>query len=176
LVLQNGGPGAHNGRITKVELPFWQFGSHISGSLTYQNTDTSKTAVGFNPRLTAHVTPWGKGAPVGSGLVLPGSRRNFGVNVPGGYLGLLPVTIRDADTHLNVTNWVFAVTGWWAWTALVLLIVLAIVLALNIGKLKQLRIFLPQQTRRLVKKLRRWRKRRRAPRKPGSIDGLRPRP
>jgi len=121
LLLQNGGPGVHVGQITHFSLPFWQFGGGISGTLDYHNTDRSATAVGFKPALSAQVFPWGAAPRLATGLVLPSSERQFALSRPGSYFGLLPVTLTDADSHQNRTQWIFAITGWYQ---LLLLIVI----------------------------------------------------
>ena len=127
LILTNGGPGAHRGSITKLSLPFWQFGTGLHGGLNYRNTDTSQVAVAFIPALSSSVLPWGHATKLTTGLVLPGVTRRFGLDRPGSYLGLLPVTISDAATGNHSTVWVFACTGasWWV---LLLILVLALLI------------------------------------------------
>jgi hypothetical protein len=124
LILTNGGPGAHHGAITSLHLPFWQFGSGLhNGALAYQNTDHSRVAVGFKPRLSTTVLPWGRATGLTSGLVLPSVTRNFTFSRPGSYLGLLPVTATDADTGSHRTAWVFALTGFYLWLVPLLFVV-----------------------------------------------------
>jgi hypothetical protein len=110
-----------HGNIAALKLPFWQFGSGIAGSLLYKNTDSGDRAVGFKPRLTMRVLPWGHAPVLNAGLVLPGSSREFPVLRAGSFAGLLPVTFTDLDTHKSGTRWIFALTGWYAWTAWVIL-------------------------------------------------------
>jgi len=121
LLLQNGGPGVHVGQISHLNLPFWQFGNGITGTLDYRNTDRSTTAVGFKPALTARVFPWGSSPSLATGLVLPSSVRQFAVNRAGSFFGLLPVTLTDAESHQHRTGWVFAVTGWYQLLVIILL-------------------------------------------------------
>jgi hypothetical protein len=115
---------ARHGTITALKLPFWQFGSGISGSLLYKNTGSAPNAVGYRPRLAMRVLPWGHAPTLNSGLVLPGSSRQFPVLRAGSFAGLLPVTFTDLDTHTFATRWVVALTGLYAWVAWVLLAVL----------------------------------------------------
>ncbi len=124
LSLTNGDPHAPRGDITRLDLPFWQFGSGITGSLTYRNTDSSKTALAFKPTLTSRVTPWGRAVASPSGLILPLSTRKFELSRPGAFFGLLPVTLTNSATHHHRTAWVFAVTGWYQWGLPVLIIVI----------------------------------------------------
>jgi hypothetical protein len=124
LILQNGPAGAHTGQIKQYHLPFLQFGSGITGQLTYANTDRSKAPVGFKPALTARAFPWGKPQKQTSGLVLPRSERKFAVNRPGAYLGLIPLTVTDTESGSHRTAWVFAVTGWWRVALPVILLIL----------------------------------------------------
>lgn len=132
LILTNGGPGAHRGAINSLDLAQVQLGGGISGSLMYQNTDNSPTAVGFDPALSTRVTPWGKAAGFTSGLVLPGSTRKFDFTRPGSFFGYLPVTVTDAAAGgVHATAWVFVDTGIYHWLVpliLVLLIFLVIIL------------------------------------------------
>ena len=139
LILTNGGPGAHRGAITDLGLPFWQFGGGglHGGSLSYQNTDRSKVAVAFNPRLSLSVLPWGSRTMLTTGLVMPGITRNFSFARPGSYFGLLPVTITDADSGGHRTAWVFALTSFYLWLVPLLLVLLAaFVLALRLHRIR----------------------------------------
>lgn len=122
LLLQNGPVGAHIGEISKLKLPFLQIGSGLTGSVTYRNTDRSAAAAGFRPALSARVFPWGQPQGLDSALVLPGSERRFSLNKSGAYLGLVPVTVTDSDSGRHRTVWVLALTGWYQWVLLVLLI------------------------------------------------------
>jgi len=112
LVLTNGTDTTHHGQLSRLDLPFWQFGSALSGSLQYRNTDAGAHPVGFTPRLTVRITPWGKARQLNTGLVLPGITREFPLVWRGDYFGPLPVIITDADTHTATVTWIFAYTGW----------------------------------------------------------------
>jgi hypothetical protein len=158
LLLQNGGPGVHVGQVSRLNLPFWQFGSGISGTLDYRNTDRSTTAVGFKPVLTAQVLPWGSAPRLATGLVLPGSERQFAASRPGSYFGILPVTLTDIESHQNSTQWVFAITGWYQ--LLVLILVLVSMTLWIIARFTKLRLRpLAKQLLRRVRKLLRRRQR-----------------
>ncbi|GAC1372707.1 MAG: hypothetical protein NVSMB39_6970 [Candidatus Saccharimonadales bacterium] len=154
LMFENGNGGTRVGRIEHLDLPFFQFGSSLSGRVTYLNTDRSRTAVGFRPNLTARVLPWGQSPKIDTGLVLPGSRRDFVVERSGAYFGLLPLTVTDAQSGLHRTAWTLAVTGWYRW--------LLPVLALGLLPIKLLR---PSW----------WTHRRKRPVVRRSLDGLAPR-
>ncbi len=155
LLLQNGGLGVHVGQITHLNLPFWQFDRGISGTLDYRNTNRSTTAVGFKPALTGRVLPWGSAPRLATGLVLPGSERQFAVSRPGSYFGLLPVTLTDIESHQNSTQWVFAITGWYQLLALVLVLVsIPLWITARFAKF-QLRPLARQLVRRVRKLLRR---------------------
>jgi hypothetical protein len=128
LLLQNGATGAHIGEISRLDVPFWQFGRGLTGGLNYRNTDRSKTAVGFKPSLTIRVLPWGKAGTFSTGLVLPASERIFRFDRTGSYFGFLPVTLTDTDSGHHATRWVFALTGWYQWLVLTLLVFVIVVL------------------------------------------------
>ncbi len=124
LMLQNGGSGAHVGKITKVDLPFLQFGRGLLGTFDYKNIDRSITAVGFKPAVSVRVLPWGSSPKLASALVLPSSERRFEVDRRGSFFGILPVTLTDTDSHQHVTTWVFALTGWYQLVLIIIVLTL----------------------------------------------------
>lgn len=128
LELTNGTGLTHEGAVTKARFGFWQFGSGLSGSLDYRNTDTTPRALGFRPSLTLQVLPWGRAPKLSSKLVLPGATRNFTITRPGSYFGLLPLIITDSESRHQVVTWVFACTGWYQWGVIVLLIIIILLL------------------------------------------------
>jgi hypothetical protein len=121
LLLTYGNGLARKGQISQLKMPFWQFGAGIAGSLEYKNTSSGKKAVGYKPRLQMRVLPWGQAPSLTTGLVLPGYTRRFSVLRSGSFAGILPVTFTDLDTHRTTAAWVFALTGWYAWAAWVVL-------------------------------------------------------
>lgn len=154
LLLQNGPAGAHVGEITALNMPFWQFGSGLSGRLSYHNADRSRTAVGFRPALTARAFPWGKSPKIVTALVLPGADRHFAFARPGAYFGLVPLTVTDTDSGKHRTAWVLAVTGWYQWALLIVIL-----------GLLPIKLFRPS----------RWFRRRHHPTASRSLDGIAPR-
>jgi len=124
LMLQNGTGGAHNGRITQFKLPFFQFGAGLKGGqLQYHNTNPAKGGIAFNPALDSRVLPWGRAVRQKGPFIMPGASRNFELERPGSYMGLLPVTVTDIDSGKHLTRWVLACTG--LYQPLVLLIAAA---------------------------------------------------
>lgn len=111
LILQNG-EGEVSGEISELSIPFWQFGTSITGGLSFYNEEGER-AIGFNPALTMKITPWGERADQEGGLVLPGVTRDFALERRGDYIGILPITIHDDVTGHEASAWVFAVTGLW---------------------------------------------------------------
>jgi hypothetical protein len=122
LILQNGPAGAHVGDISRIDLPFLQWGGGLQGNLEYRNTDRSRAAAGFRPALTARAFPWGQAPKVTTGLVLPGAARHFTFERPGAYFGLVPVTITDTDSAQHRTAWALALTGWCRWAVLIVIL------------------------------------------------------
>ncbi len=112
-MLTNGAAGKHLGEVSGLALPWLQTGAGIRGHITYRNTDRSRAPVGFNPVLTSRVLPWGEPKALASGLVLPGSSRQFQIARPGAYFGVLPVIVTDQDSGASRTAWVLACTGWY---------------------------------------------------------------
>ncbi len=134
LLLNNGASTAHYGQVTALRLPFWQFGGGLTGSLTYHNTDTTATPLGFRPSLEVRVLPWGKAPKLNTGLVLPKATRVFPVARPGAYFGLLPVFVTDTDTGNTVATWVFACTGLYGFVVIVLVVLLVLLLAVHLAR------------------------------------------
>ncbi len=111
LLLNHGTAAQPTGQIAHLDLPFWQFGAGLVGSLNYHNP-AGAGGVAFTPALTTRVW-WLGPASLAGQLVLPGATRRLAVTRPGSYLGLLPVTVHDAATGRTATAWVFACTGWY---------------------------------------------------------------
>ncbi|HSX02382.1 MAG TPA: hypothetical protein VLI05_03650 [Candidatus Saccharimonadia bacterium] len=113
LILNNGSGGSAGGRIAKADLPFWQLGAGLRGTITYQNTANPAGGVAVYPVLSSQVLPWDSRARLTGPFIMPGASRQFAFSRAGAYLGLLPVTLTDAATGRTVTRWVVACTGWW---------------------------------------------------------------
>ena len=171
LILRNGGLVPPSGGLSGLNLGFWQFGHGISGSAMVTNAASPHGGVAFRPELSARVL-WGKAAAgQGTGLVLPGSRRQFAVSRPGSFLGPLPVTVTDAATHTSRTAWVFACTGLAGWWLLVLLLALAVLIILRATR----RLRLPRVSfRPLLQIFGRLRRRPRPARPARAMDSLGP--
>jgi hypothetical protein len=132
LALTNGNYTRHYGMISKTRVPFWQFGTGIAGSLDYRNTDRSSHPVGFKPALSAQVLPWDNTPKLTTGLVLPNATRTFAFTRTGAFFGLLPIIIRDSDTHTLSIAWVFACTGWYGNATLIFGTMLSIFVLLRL--------------------------------------------
>lgn len=113
LILTNGTGAQYHGSISQLRAPLWQFGQSLTGSFGFTNTDTSAHPVGFKPRLSVRVMPWGYRQATNTGLVLPGITRTFSFNRAGAFLGIVPLTVTDATTQSHATVWVVACTGWY---------------------------------------------------------------
>ncbi len=157
LELTNGPVGPRQGTVAGTNIPFWQLGSGLSGSLTYQNPATAQ--VGYRPNLNLRPLPWSKPFHLITGLVLPGVGRTFTFNRPGSYFGLVPLTVTDQDTHKSVLIWLFACTGYYQW-----LLLASLVLGLTLTFLAV--------THRLHWLIKRWPFRRRHTLVKRPIDGL----
>ena len=109
LVLNNGGVALTGGSVG-LKLSRWQFGNGLHGEISYAVADGQ---VGLVPSLTSKAYPWGKPTKLSTGLVLPGSTRNFVISRPGAFIGLIPVRVTDATNGHVVTRYVIAITGWY---------------------------------------------------------------
>ncbi|HVQ44594.1 MAG TPA: hypothetical protein VMT30_06535 [Candidatus Saccharimonadia bacterium] len=133
LELVNGPATPHHGAVAKLDLPFLQLGRGLTGTLQYQNTDRTAHPVGYRPALTLSVLPWAAHPKLATGLVLPSATREFAIERPGSFFGLLPVTITDTDTHQTTTRWVLVCTAWCQWLLLVIATALTLGVARKIG-------------------------------------------
>ena len=109
LVLNNGGVAPTGGTVG-LQLSRWQFGNGLHGEISYAVADGQ---VGLVPSLASKAYPWGKPTKLSTGLVLPGSARNFVLSRPGAFIGLIPVRVTDATDGHVVTRYVIAITGWY---------------------------------------------------------------
>lgn len=126
VILQNGAADKPTSQITKVNFPFLQFGSKLSGQASVLNT-SGQSAAPYNTSLKAKISPLGKSVSVATGLVTPGTTRTFKISRDGSYFGLLPVSVSDATTGAKFTTWVFAVTGISPYVLVALLVALFII-------------------------------------------------
>lgn len=115
LMLTNGEGSTHQGQVQDINLKRLQWGSAITGTFSFTNTDHTAQPVGFKPQLNVRVLPWGSRQDTETGFVLPGSTRQFGFSRGGSYIGPLTITVADADTGTHTTTWVVACTGNYRW-------------------------------------------------------------
>ncbi len=111
LLLENGDNGVKNGKISRFDIPFWQFGDGINGSVAFRAQE-SERALAFAPELQT-VLPLAGETGMESGLVFPGNTRDFTINRHGSYIGVFPVEVKDEITGSTQRSWVLAVTGIW---------------------------------------------------------------
>lgn len=113
LILDNGGAGKKVGDISKLQLPLFQFGNELAGTIYYANTGLAPTGIAYNPTLAIRVSWWGHKTYLNGSLVMPGNTRKFAFAKPGSYLGIIPVVLTDSTTGHQTVRFVLAVTGWW---------------------------------------------------------------
>lgn len=121
LILQNGRANAPSGKISSWNLPYFQFGSGIGGIATLLNT-SSQEASPLTAELESKVGWIGTPAKVASGLVTPGTSRNFHIFRTGSYIGILPVQLRDTNTGASATGWTLVCTGWYRFVLPILIV------------------------------------------------------
>ncbi len=129
MILTIGTGGVERGTISRLEVPFFNFGSGIKGSLDYKNSGPSAKSVAFKPMLTAKVGFWGSAEQVKSSLVLPDSTRRIQVEQKGSYIGFIPVKIASTNTKTtqSTTTYIIAMTGYWRILAVLLVIGISLV-------------------------------------------------
>lgn len=111
LLLKNGDAGVRKGRISRVDIPLWQFGEGIEGNVAF-HTQKSRHALAFEPQLQFTIPLAGK-TDVNSGIVFPGNTRDFTIQRQGNYFGIFPVEVTDEITGSTQRSWVVAITGIW---------------------------------------------------------------
>lgn len=82
LSIINGRPGERKADITKLDVPFVQFGDQVTGSYAVRNTSDSKTKSGFYPDVRITINPFETKQTNTSKLVFAGRERvnDFTVN------------------------------------------------------------------------------------------------
>lgn len=111
LILDIGGQGKKEGVVTRVKVPWFSFGREISLSYVYKNTGTSEQAIAFNPAFTAKAGVFTRPKESPTGLVMSGNEREFSHKISGNYVGIIPVTVRDAETGDSKTAYTLGIVG-----------------------------------------------------------------
>ncbi len=127
FILDIGGGGTKDGRVSRMHLPFVALGNGIAGKVEYENTASGSQPIAFNPKLQLKTGFFGKPARVRGPLVLPQNSRVIQVDRKGSFLGIVPVKVIDSTTSpsKSKTAYVFAVTGYWRFVLAMLLIMIA---------------------------------------------------
>lgn len=127
LILENGDKGVKRGSISKLGIPFWQFGAGIDGDVEF-TADKGERSIAFEPQLKTSIPIAGE-KETETGLVFAGNTRQFSIGSHGDYLGIFPVKVTDEVTGSIGSSWVLAVTGIWRTIApLFLLVIMASIL------------------------------------------------
>lgn len=82
LSIINGRPGERKADITKLDVPFVQFGDQVVGTYAVKNTSDSKTTTGFYPDVKITMNPFEAKQTSASKLVFAGRERanDFTIN------------------------------------------------------------------------------------------------
>lgn len=120
LSIVNQTPGSRDAHITDLNIPFFQFGSHLSGSYTVKNTAKQNEATGFYPAITIVIHPFKAEYKQPVKLVFAGISRDSSFTIEESRLGFYKVSVTHAGSMKE--RWVFMATGAWFVRAIVGLI------------------------------------------------------
>ncbi len=89
----NGTPGPRDAEILHLDVPFFQTGTAVEGSVTVQNTADSDKNTGFYPELATSVWPGKQKRLITSALVFAGRTRTTDFELKNIGLGIHKVTV-----------------------------------------------------------------------------------
>lgn len=134
LMLKNGnGDQPKQGKISNWHVGLFQFGSGISGSFNFKNTEKGGNSSGYFANFK--VTLAGASDSFSSDLVFPGISRPQSFYLPASRIGLYRLNL-TSDTGASSSQWVFVLTGFWRWL-LPLIVFLAITVAMVVAGLRK---------------------------------------
>ena len=105
----NGTPGERRAEITKLDVPFVQFGDNIKGSYIVKNTGDASKSTGFYPSVVLAVDPLHKEMVQRARLVFAGRSRENSFEIATARLGFYKVSVSYANSTKE--QWVFAING-----------------------------------------------------------------
>lgn len=111
LIIENGRPGSREAIISKLDIPFFQFGDQLKGTVSVANPAGANKATGFFPDMKVAMAPWGRSTQFEGPLVYAGRTRTFDFSVPSSQLGIYQVTVQANGA--DDVRYVFLVTGIW---------------------------------------------------------------
>jgi hypothetical protein len=117
LILTNDTPGSRSAEITDFTIPFFQFGSHLSGSYTVKNTANQNEATGFYPAITVAIQPFKSQYEQPAKLLFAGVSRSSSFTIEESRLGFYKVSVAHGGSIKE--RWVFMATGVWLVRAIV---------------------------------------------------------
>lgn len=120
LSIVNKTPGSRDARITDLNIPFFQFGSHLSGSYAVKNLANQNEVTGFYPAVTISLHPFKAEYRQPTKLVFAGMSRDSSFTIEESRLGFYKVSVAHAGSMKE--QWVFMATGVWLLRAIVGLI------------------------------------------------------
>ncbi len=124
LILDNGGTEVKVGEFTDANIPFFQLGDDINGSVSFKNTGEGEAATAYYPEMTLDARFFGPTAKFTGKLVFPGITRTTNFGIKGDYIGIYRVNVVSGDQ--GISRPVIVVSGWWR---IVVPVVIAVLMA-----------------------------------------------
>ena len=120
LILTNQTPGARQAVVDRLSMNWLQIGDGLRGEAVIKNTAPPKTAGGFFPPLQLTTWPFGPSVNTTGPLVQSGNERTVQLKQPTNLFGIYRVRIATGSSHQD--RWIVAVTGYWRWLSVVVLL------------------------------------------------------
>lgn len=120
LILTNQTPGARQAVIERLAIPWLQIGAGLGGQAIVKNTAPAGTAGGFFPRITLTTWPFGPELITDGPLVQNGNQRTVTFKQATDLFGIYRVRVTTGESYKD--QWIFAVTGYWRWLSVVLVL------------------------------------------------------
>lgn len=113
LILTNGTPSVHHAEIVKLQVPWLQIGTTVTGIVAVKNTAPKAASSGFFPVVNVAVWPFGETASVKGPLLFAGNTRELTFNESSNKFGVYKISARYGTSQKS--QWVVLVTGFWRW-------------------------------------------------------------
>ena len=120
MMITNQTPGSRDAEISQLDIPFFQIGDGVKGSVSVKNPALERSATGYFPDMRVEVHPFGGMRDFRGPLIFAGNTRSLNFNLPSNQFGIYAVTVRA--NNATKTVYVFMMTGWWRIAAPILLI------------------------------------------------------
>lgn len=120
LMLTNQTPGARQAKIAKLDMNWLQVGDGLRGSAVIANDAPKDTASGYFPEVSLRTWPFGPTDTHSGPLVQAGNQRTVQLRQAADLIGVYKVRVATGNSYRE--QWVVAVTGYWRWLSIVIVV------------------------------------------------------